>query len=369
MADAGFVHIRNLTKRFGNHAAVNDVSFDVAEGHTLALLGPSGCGKTTILRCLAGLETPEAGTIEIAGRMVFDRTRHVDFVPEKRELGIVFQSYAVWPHMSVAENVAFPLKVRGMPRAERLKRASRMLETVGLAGFEDRPATLVSGGQQQRIALARALVHEPRLVLFDEALSNLDAQLREQMRLELRLLQERLRFTAIYVTHDQAEAFGLADTVVLMNHGTVETMGSARDVFHRPSSAFAARFFGLNVLEGRVSRTAPDGQHVEVALNGRLTIRGRPADGVNLAEGTPVLACIRKEYVGIERSDVQDDATGTIAAASFLGVAEECVVDLQGVMLRATRPAIGLARGDRVRVALSSDDWIVLPASNEREDP
>jgi iron(III) transport system ATP-binding protein len=365
MADTGFVHIRNLVKRFGDHAAVNDVSFDVPEGHTLALLGPSGCGKTTILRCLAGLETPDAGSIEIAGRTVFDHAGHVDLVPEKRELGIVFQSYAVWPHMTVAENVAFPLKVRGMARAERLQRANRMLETVGLAGFADRPATLVSGGQQQRIALARALVHEPRLVLFDEALSNLDAQLREQMRLELRLLQERLRFTAIYVTHDQAEAFGLADTVVLMNHGSVETIGSARDVFHRPASAFAARFFGLNVLPGRVQRTAPDGQHVDVALNDRLTIRGRPAERMDLSEGAAVLACIRKEYIAIERSDAQDAETGIIAAASFLGVAEEYVVDVQGVMLRVTQAATGLARDDRVRVALSSDDWIVLPVSNE----
>jgi len=215
-------------------------------------LGPSGCGKTTILRCLAGLETPDAGVVEIGGKRVFDKANGIDLMPEQRELGIVFQSYAVWPHMTVAENVAFPLKVRGMPTAERMARASKMLETVGLAGLESRSATLVSGGQQQRIALARALIHEPRLVLFDEALSNLDAQLREHMRMELRILQERLGFTAIYVTHDQSEAFGLADTVVLMNAGKIETTGPAREVFQRPSTAFAARFFGMNVLAGRM---------------------------------------------------------------------------------------------------------------------
>jgi iron(III) transport system ATP-binding protein len=356
----GFVRIRNLVKRFGPVAAVDDVSFEVEQGRTLALLGPSGCGKTTILRCIAGLETPDDGDIAIAGTPVFDADARIDLVPEKRELGIVFQSYAVWPHMTVAENVAFPLKVRGLPAGERTARARRMLETVGLAGFEDRPATLVSGGQQQRIALARALVHEPRLVLFDEALSNLDAQLREQMRLELRLLQQRLGFTAIYVTHDQAEAFGLADTVVLMNQGRIETIGPAREVFRRPTSAFVARFFGLNVLEGQVRGRGPDG--LEVALAERLLVRAPAVDGVEI--GDQVLACIRKEHVRLERADPPTPTDGTIAAASFLGTSEEYMVEVMGVMLRAVRPTAGFARGDRVRVGSAPEDWIVLP----RED-
>ncbi|MBI3513074.1 MAG: ABC transporter ATP-binding protein, partial [Proteobacteria bacterium] len=354
---AHFIRIAGLTKRFGDVAAVDGVSFEVERGRTLALLGPSGCGKTTILRCIAGLETPDGGTIEIAGRPMFDATRRVDLAPERRELGIVFQSYAVWPHMTVAENVAFPLKVRGVPAGERVARARRMLETVGLAGFENRPATLVSGGQQQRVALARALVHEPRLVLFDEALSNLDAQLREQMRLELRLLQQRLGFTAIYVTHDQAEAFGLADTVVLMNQGRIETAGPAREVFRRPASAFVARFFGLNVLEGHARASGARG--FEVVLNDRLVITTPPVDGI--AAGAPVLACIRKEHVRIERADPPRPTDGVIAAASFLGTAEEYLVEIAGVVLRATRPAAGFTSGDRVRVATSPEDWIVLP--------
>ncbi len=355
-AGAGFVRIRHLTKRYGAVAAVNDVSFAVEQGRTLALLGPSGCGKTTILRCIAGLETPDDGDVAIAGKAVFDAGR-VDLAPEKRELGIVFQSYAVWPHMTVAENVAFPLKVRGVPVGERTARARRMLDTVGLAGFEDRPATLVSGGQQQRIALARALVHEPRLVLFDEALSNLDAQLREQMRLELRLLQQRLGFTAIYVTHDQAEAFGLADTVVLMNHGRIETAGPAREVFRRPASAFVARFFGLNVLEGEVRSRSAD--TIDVALAERLIIRAPAIDGVG--PGDRVLACVRKEHVRVERADTPAQTDGAIVAASFLGTAEEYLIDLLGVTLRAVRPAAGFARGDRVRVSTAAEDWIVLP--------
>ena len=361
--DGNFVRIRNLTKRFGHHTAVNDVSFDVAQGSTLALLGPSGCGKTTILRCLAGLETPDGGSIEIAGEKIFDAARQVDLMPEKRALGIVFQSYAVWPHMTVSENVGFPLKVRGVPHAERRRRVSRVLETVGLAGFENRSATLVSGGQQQRIALARALVHEPRLVLFDEALSNLDAQLREQMRLELRLLQERLGFTAIYVTHDQAEAFGLADTVVLMNHGAIETMGPARDVFHRPASPFVVRFFGLNVLEGRVRGRIPGTPYVDVALSDQLVIRGLPQDGAEMAAGMEVLACIRKEHVRIERAAMPGAEPGVIAASSFLGVAEEYIVETGNISLRATRSAVGFARGEAVQVAMAPDDWIVLRAT------
>lgn len=355
-----FVHIAHLLKRFGEHTAVRDVSFDVPRGKTLALLGPSGCGKTTILRCLAGLETPKAGVIEIGGKRVFDKRRNVDLVPEKRELGIVFQSYAVWPHMTVAENVAFPLKVRGLGKADRLRRAARMLETVGLKGFEDRSATQVSGGQQQRIALARALVAEPRLVLFDEALSNLDAQLREQMRLELRLLQERLGFTAIYVTHDQAESFGLADTVVLMNHGSIETMGPARDVFRRPTSAFVARFFGLNVLEGRLHERFEGSDQVSVILGSRLTVPGVARAGLDAAKDMPVLACIRKESVRIERAAFPGSLPGTIGAASFLGVTEEYIVDVRGVAIRTTRPASGFTRSDPVQVGWTTADWVVL---------
>jgi iron(III) transport system ATP-binding protein len=173
---ASFIRVRNLTKLFGSSVALDDVSICEGKGGTLALLGPSGCGKTTMLRCIAGLETPTRGQIEIGGRVVFDSASSVDLRPEQRALGIVFQSYAIWPHMSVAANVGFPLKVRGISRAEAGKRIERMLEIVGLAAMRERPATDLSGGQQQRVALARALVHEPSLVLFDEPMSNLDAQ-------------------------------------------------------------------------------------------------------------------------------------------------------------------------------------------------
>ncbi|MSP04906.1 MAG: ABC transporter ATP-binding protein [Acetobacteraceae bacterium] len=359
------VQISHLTKKFGTHAAVNDISFDVPRGSTLALLGPSGCGKTTILRCIAGLETPDEGVINIGDSAVFDARQKINLVPEKRELGIVFQSYAVWPHMTVAENVAFPLKVRGMGRAERSKRATRMLEIVGLQGFEDRSATQVSGGQQQRIALARALVAEPRLVLFDEALSNLDAQLREQMRLELRLLQERLGFTAVYVTHDQAEAFGLADTVVLMNQGKVEMMGQARTVFARPANAFSARFFGLNLLDARVIGAVTGTDYVDVSLRDGLTVRGIAGDGLDRAAGMPVLAGIRKEQIHIARAPTASSVPGIIEAVSFLGVTEEYIISFTGLTLRATRAADGLTRGAAVHLSMAADDWIILPSDKQ----
>jgi iron(III) transport system ATP-binding protein len=374
-----FVKVANLVKRFGLHAAVDGVSLEVAEGHTLALLGPSGCGKTTILRCLAGLETPEQGFLEIAGKVVFDSTAGVNVMPEARALGIVFQSYAVWPHMSVAENVGFPLKGRGVARAEQRDRVTRILDIVGLSAWVDRPATQLSGGQQQRVALARALVHEPRLVLFDEPMSNLDAQLREQVRMELKLLQERLRFTAIYVTHDQAEAFALAERIVVMNRGRVDTFGAPKDVFHRPSTPFVARFLGLNVLEGTIVQTnevlpfangasgqPPGVGYAQVMLRGGLQLWGRAERGARLNQGTRVLFCIRKEHVGLRPADGLLDGAAqaipaTVRAASFLGLAEEYMVDLGGLELRAIRPYAGMQAGDAVAVHIEPEDCIVLP--------
>ena len=363
-----FVTVRNLTKRFADVDAVEDVSFSVGEGHTLALLGPSGCGKTTVLRCLAGLETPEQGHITIAGRVVFDSATGINLPPEQRALGIVFQSYAVWPHMTVAENVGFPLKVRKTPKAELDQRVARILDVVGLGAWHDKPATQLSGGQQQRVALARALIYEPRLVLFDEPMSNLDAQMRDQMRVELKVLQARLGFTAIYVTHDQAEAFALAERVALMNHGRIETIGPPREVSQRPHTPFVARFLGLNVCAGKATRTGdwPAGPcYAEVALSERLTLRGLIGDDRPMPVGAPVLACVRKEHVAIKKLPVDAPPAagalvGEIRAASFLGLEEEYVVAVGGVELRAIQPPSGMQSGDRVEVAIRPEDCIVF---------
>jgi ABC-type Fe3+/spermidine/putrescine transport system ATPase subunit len=363
-----FVSVRNLTKRFGALVAVDDVSISVGEGHTLALLGPSGCGKTTVLRCIAGLETPDDGRISIAGRVAYDAASGANLAPERRDLGIVFQSYAVWPHMTVAQNVGFPLKIRKRPASEIDDRVARILEMVGLAQWHDKPATQLSGGQQQRVALARALVYEPRLVLFDEPMSNLDAQLRDQMRIELKILQGRLGFTAIYVTHDQAEAFALAENVVLMNRGRVEAAGAPRDVSFRPRTPFVARFLGLNVRRGRAIRTG-DLQtglcYAEVALSERLTLRGLIGDERPIAPGAAVLACIRKEHIGIRRlppggTTRHGALIGEIRAASFLGAEEEYVIDLEGVELRSLHVPVGAQAGDTVEVTIRPENCTVF---------
>ena len=369
-----FVSIRNLTKRFGDLVAVEDVSLSVGEGHTLALLGPSGCGKTTILRCVAGLETPERGHISIAGQVVFDSERGINLMPEQRELGVVFQSYAVWPHMTVAENVGFPLKVRKRPKSEQRDRVARILEIVGLSAWHDKPATQLSGGQQQRVALARALVYEPRLVLFDEPMSNLDTQLRDQMRIELKVLQDRLGFTAIYVTHDHAEAFALAEIVAVMNRGRIETAGPPREVSFRPRTPFVARFLGLNVRPGKALHTG-DAKvglcYAEVALSERITLRGLIGDERAMPVGAPVLACVRKEHVAIRKLDPGGTAKhgamiGEIRTASFLGLEEEYVVDLDGVELRSIQAPIGAQAGDLVEVVIRPGNCTVFVDADDR---
>ena len=357
-----FLSVTGLEKSYGPHKAVNGVSLTVEEGHTLALLGPSGCGKTTMLRCIAGLETPEAGRIEIGGICVFDTAQRINLQPEARGLGIVFQSYAVWPHMTVAENVGFPLKVRRIGGAERDERVARILEIVGLGDWRDRPATNLSGGQQQRVALARALIHEPRLVLFDEALSNLDAQLREQMRLELNLLQDRLGFTAIYVTHDQAEAFGLAEHIVVMNKGRIETQGAPRQIFHEPDTAFVARFLGFNLLPGRITRR--DGTQAEIALADGARIRGHIPERANhLAEGDAAIACIRREHVHLNAS--LGGTMARIRGSSFLGLADEFILDLGGQELRAIQH-FPEARADMmVGVEIPPTHCVILPPEDQ----
>jgi iron(III) transport system ATP-binding protein len=352
-----YVSAAGVSKSFGSVAAVSQISFAVEEGETLALLGPSGCGKTTLLRCIAGLERPDAGAIEIGGVSVFDFARRINLMPEQRELGVVFQSYAVWPHMSVAENVGFPLKVRGVARAEAGRQVDAILDLVGLSALKERSATALSGGQQQRVALARALVHKPRLVLFDEPMSNLDAQLRDQMRVELKLLQQRLNFTSIYVTHDQAEAFALARIVVVMNRGRIETAGAPRDVFHQPATPFVARFFGYNVLPGRVLEAGERGVLVGLGENFRVWGRG---NGAALATGAAVVLCVRKEHVGLGAAAAGAQSfAGTIRASSFQGLNEEYVVSVEGVELRASQPACDLG-GDAVAVTLR--DCLVLAA-------
>ena len=247
-----YVKVEGLIKRFGEEVlAVDNISFQVEKGKFLTLLGPSGCGKTTTLRCIAGLEHADGGEIHIDGRCVSSPKRNILVPPEDRQLGMVFQSYAVWPHMTVSANVAYGLQMHKVPKAEVTERVEKALELVGLGGLGDRYATKLSGGQQQRVALARALVYNPKVLLFDEPLSNLDAKLRERMRLELTSLVHEIGFTSIYVTHDQAEAMVMSDEIIVMDEGRIQQIGDAHAIYMRPANRFVANFIGVcNLLDG-----------------------------------------------------------------------------------------------------------------------
>ena len=339
----------------GGVRAVEDVSFTVDEGRFYTLLGPSGCGKTTTLRCLAGLERPESGTVAIDGRVVSGDGR---FVPtHARDIGMVFQSYAIWPHMSVFQNVAFPLEVadRRPSRTEIARAVTEALALVGLDGLESRPAPQLSGGQQQRLALARALVRKPKLLLLDEPLSNLDAKLRQRMRIELRELQRRLRITTVYVTHDQAEALFLSHRVAVMQNGRIVQEGRPRDIYASPSSGFVADFVGDatfvpgEVVEGGVR-----------ALGGIV----RCALSEAVAPGTRALLVLRPERIFVHAAarGEPNEFAGTLRVAAFLGDHLDCVVDVAGTELRArAHPTAELGRDQRVWVELPPEHCLAIP--------
>jgi iron(III) transport system ATP-binding protein len=313
-----YLSIENLSKAFGEVRALGDVSLHAAQGEMLVLVGPSGCGKTTCLRCIAGLERPTAGRIRIGERLITAIEEGVFLPPEKREIGMVFQSYAVWPHMTVYENVAYPLRSLGV-RGEALRaRVTQALKLVQLDALAERYSSQISGGQQQRVALARSLVGEPKLLLFDEPLSNLDANLRLQMRIEIKELQRRLGFTAVYVTHDQTEAMAIADRIAIMERGVLRQVGSPRDIYERPANAFVAGFMGTtNLLEGTfVSREA---EGALVRTSGGMDIRVALADGA--APGDAVRVSIRPEALEIRRGQASgvNAWPATIRLATYVG--------------------------------------------------
>jgi len=333
------LHIENLTKLYAPGEAsggIRDIGFEVAAGEFYTLLGPSGCGKTTTLRCVAGLEEPTTGRIALDGRVIFDSAARTFLPANQRRLGMVFQSYAVWPHMSVFDNVAFPLRMardRRWSRADIAERVARTLATMELSAFADRSAAQLSGGQQQRLALARALVAEPRLLLLDEPLSNLDALLREHMRVELRRLQKEVGVTAIYVTHDQSEALALSDRIAVMNGGRIVQIGTPQQIYHQPRNAFVAGFVGRsNVLRGRPiePRGIAGGVRIETAIGPVLC--EAPAGSADVAPGAVL---IRPEHVVLAPAGAGEPGPnrfhGTVSQTAFLGEAVESIVQVAGV--------------------------------------
>ena len=297
------LEIQGVSKKFATEGselrAVDQVDLVVPQGAFFTLLGPSGCGKTTTLRCIAGLEFPDEGDISIGGTLVYSSTRGVALFPEEREVGMVFQSYAIWPHMTVFENVAFPLKVsrRRLARREVKGRVEWALSLVRLEGLEDRPSTRLSGGQQQRVALARALVGQPKLLLLDEPLSNLDAKLREEMRQELRQLQQSLNLTTIYVTHDQTEALAMSDKIAILRNGKIIQLGSPKEIYEKPLDPFTLSFVGsTNLLPGVISSIEPNGFCTVETRGGAIQCLA-PASA---SEKSQVLVSIRPEDIRLQ---------------------------------------------------------------------
>ncbi|MDQ4114885.1 MAG: ABC transporter ATP-binding protein [Actinomycetota bacterium] len=311
------MHIRleNLRLSYGGSVAVRDLSLEVAQGEALVLLGQSGCGKTSTMRCVAGLEKPDRGLIQVGDDVLFDSQRGINRPPHRRHIGMVFQSYAVWPHMTVFQNVAFPLTMQRVAKAEVSRRVGETLELVGLDGFATRGASMLSGGQMQRVALARSLVMEPSVMLLDEPLSNLDARLRRRLRGDLRELQMRLGLTSIYVTHDQEEALALADHIAMMQFGRIVQMGRPHEIYAKPRSASIADFLGV---ENIVPVDRLDASMVQASGAGP---RFRVSD---VPTGAELRACIRAEDIvladpsgGQGRSD--NRFTATVRQKEFQG--------------------------------------------------
>jgi iron(III) transport system ATP-binding protein len=344
--------------------AAQDVSFEVPEGKLFTLLGPSGCGKTTTLRSIAGLERPRSGEIAVGGRVVYSSSRRIFVAPNRRGFGMVFQSYAIWPHMNVFQNAAFPLEVgsRRFDKREIRDKVMRVLTAVQLEGFADREATKLSGGQQQRLALARALVMEPQLLLLDEPLSNLDAKLRELMRFELKRLQRELRITTVYVTHDQSEALALSHSIAVMNEGRIQQVGPPRDIYERPRSRFVADFVGTtNFLDGTVlAGGAGGGPRVRTGIG---DIEIAPDD--ELRDGECVMVSVRPEDVLLAEARPEGGNVwqGRVDQKVFLGDFVDFQVKLgDRILLSRCHPSLRTPVGEAIYVKLLPEKCVAFKA-------
>ncbi|MEO7760327.1 MAG: ABC transporter ATP-binding protein [Casimicrobiaceae bacterium] len=362
------IRIDKVSKSFehqvkGQVYAAREVSLEVKSGEFVTLLGPSGCGKTTTLRMIAGFGLPDSGRIWIGGQDV------TTLPANQRNIGFVFQNYALFPHLSIFENVAYGLHVRNQSTGEITQAVSEVLSLVGLTGYERQFPAQLSGGEQQRVALARAIVIRPRVLLFDEPLSNLDARLRIQMRQEIRDLQKRLSITTVYVTHDQEEAMAVSDRIAVMNKGSIVQLGSAEDLYYRPESEFVARFVGkVNLVPGSIA--ALDGQRAQIDVLGhRIVARRTPA---GLRNGDPVNVVLRPETIGLNAHGGDSGASGppaaTITARTFLGEKIEYLVECAGETLQIARHSTGpssspLIVGQQVRLQLPADDVALLAVS------
>jgi iron(III) transport system ATP-binding protein len=356
------VEVDGVSKRYAHRVkgeiyAARDVMLDVRPGEFLTLLGPSGCGKTTTLRMIAGYEMPDAGRIRFGGEDV------TGLPANQRNIGFVFQNYALFPHLSIFENVAYGLRVRALPNDEVSRRVGEVLSLVGLAGYEQQFSGQLSGGEQQRVALARAIVIRPRVLLFDEPLSNLDARLRVEMRQEIRDLQRRLAITAVYVTHDQEEAMAVSDRIAVMNQGSVVQVGTAEDLYHRPASEFVAQFVGrVNLITGRVMAIAAE--TTTIAALGAEIVAGPVRK--DLTTGDQILLAVRPEAIEIARDGaVPGSLHATVVSRTFLGEKIEYLLRCGGETLQCVRynagPGEAIPEGVTVSLRIAKSAVTALP--------
>ncbi|UCF89465.1 MAG: ABC transporter ATP-binding protein, partial [bacterium] len=359
------IHIEGLTRDYYSEGkrirALDNVTLTIPANRIFTLLGPSGCGKTTLLRCIVGLETPDAGEITIGDELVWSREKGVFVPPEDRGLGMVFQTYAIWPHMTVFDNVGYPLQNRKVPRGEIADRVSKVLEFVQLEGFERRPATKLSGGQQQRVALARALVAEPKVILFDEPLSNLDAKLREETRKELRTFLTELQITAVYVTHDRVEALALSDHIAVMRAGAIIEVGSPRKIYFNSDHRFVADFIGrANLITGTVSSLENGHAVIETAIGPVVGLNAQ-----NIQPGSEAVLCVRPEFMHLAATDETGSRNvfkGRMETLVFVGEAYEGDIRIGETLLTTTiPPTVDITAGDDLFISFDPDHCFLLP--------
>ncbi len=362
------LNVQALYKEYPNEhgqivKAAQNITFEVPLGKLFTLLGPSGCGKTTTLRSIAGLEKPDSGEISVSGRIVYSSDKKIFIAPNRRGFGMVFQSYAIWPHMTVFENAAFPLRVgnKKYSRQQIQEKVMRVLHAVALDGLESREATKLSGGQQQRLALARALVMEPQLLLLDEPLSNLDAKLRERMRFELKRLQRDLGITTVYVTHDQSEALALSHQIAVMNEGHIVQVGTAREIYELPQNQFVADFIGsTNFLSGTVVAAQKEANHFKVHTeSGDLVAYSVDS----LRKGENVVISIRPEniYVSEQRPDAVNIWQATVTLKIFLGEYLDFQLKVGDRLLQArVHPSLKTPVGNKVYLGMDPEKCVAI---------
>ena len=358
------IRIRGVSKHYFSEGrtikALDEVDLTIPSNQIFTLLGPSGCGKTTLLRCIVGLESPDTGEISIGGEVVWSRDKNISIPPEKRGLGMVFQTYAIWPHMNVFDNVAYPLQIRNVDRDTIRERVEKTLRFVQLEGYEQRPATRLSGGQQQRVALARALIAEPKVILFDEPLSNLDAKLREETRKELKAFLGQLQITAVYVTHDRIEALALSDAIAIMRAGRIVEMGTPQKIYFDADTQFVADFIGrANLVKARVRAQEPGRTVVDCGL-GAIACQRR-----DFAVGAEATLCIRPEFIHIApgAASGENAVNGRIESQVFVGETYESEIRAGSELLLARiDPDANLKTGDAVSFQLDPAHCLLVSA-------